>query len=79
MRGNQIVILDYKTAVHPPASVADTPPAYLLQMKAYQQLFANKYSNKEVRCALLWTTLPRLDWLDKKLADTHWQHPMEAA
>lgn len=79
MRGNQIVILDYKTAVHPPASVADTPLAYLLQMKAYQQLFANKYSNKEVRCALLWTTLPRLDWLDKKLADTHWQHTMEAA
>jgi ATP-dependent helicase/nuclease subunit A len=67
MQGNQIVILDYKTAAHPPKP-EEIPASYLWQMKAYQQLLIRRYPDKTIRSALLWTSLPRLDWLEDQLA-----------
>ncbi|MBN8543162.1 MAG: UvrD-helicase domain-containing protein [Alphaproteobacteria bacterium] len=72
MRKDEIIILDYKTSANLPQTVAQTSQNYLLQMKAYKTLFANKYSDKTIRCALVWTHAPRLDWLDEIVAKMDW-------
>lgn len=76
---NEVIILDYKTSANVPKTVAQTSQNYLLQMKAYKALFANKYSDKTIRCALLWTYAPRLDWLDEIVAKTLWDSFRQAA
>ena len=78
MTGNQIVILDYKTALYPPLRT-EIPEAYLWQMKAYQQLLSRRYPDNIIRPALLWTSLPRLDWLEDGLATLEWNQPREAS
>lgn len=79
MAGNKIVVLDYKTSTHVPASIAETPLNYLLQMKAYKELLAKKYKDKTICCALLWTHAPRLDWLDEAIAEISWEQLAQAA
>lgn len=79
MQGNQIVILDYKTSANLPKNAAETTLAYLLQMKAYRELLANKYKGKTIRAALLWTHAPRLDWLDEQLDTISWDEMRQAA
>ncbi|MFZ4125125.1 MAG: UvrD-helicase domain-containing protein [Rickettsiales bacterium] len=79
MRKDQVIILDYKTSTNVPKTITETNQSYLLQMKAYQALFANKYSDKTISCALLWTHAPRLDWLDEIVAKTSWDSFYQAS
>lgn len=79
MAGNQIVILDYKTSINVPKDASETKLSYILQMKAYRELLANKYNGKTIRCALLWTALPRLDWLDEAIDAVSWDDIAQAA
>ena len=52
---DRIWVVDYKTNRAPPAQVADAPPAYLAQMRAYRDLLAAIYPDRPISCALLWT------------------------
>ncbi len=60
----EVWVVDYKTNRPPPTSLADVPENYLAQMAAYAQLLAQIYPAKHIRCALLWTHLPKLMELD---------------
>jgi ATP-dependent helicase/nuclease subunit A len=79
IHGNHIVVLDYKTSANFPKTIAETKPAYLLQMKAYRELLTSKYNGKTIRCGLLWTHAPRLDWLDELLDGYAWEQPRQVA
>lgn len=57
-----ITIVDYKTNQLPPA----TPPlAYRKQMGLYRLLLKEIFPGREIKAALLWTAIPRMDVLDE--------------
>ncbi|MCA0034999.1 double-strand break repair helicase AddA [Mesorhizobium sp. B263B2A] len=55
-----VSIVDYKTNRPAPASLAEVPPAYLLQLALYRALLQPLYPGREVKAALLFTEAPRL-------------------
>jgi ATP-dependent helicase/nuclease subunit A len=55
---DDVLIVDYKTARHPPATA---PAAYVLQLALYRAVLAGLWPTKPVRAALLWTETSRLD------------------
>lgn len=55
-----ISIVDYKTNRPAPASLADVPPAYVLQLALYRALLQPLYPGREVAAVLLFTEAPRL-------------------
>ncbi|MBN9221917.1 MAG: PD-(D/E)XK nuclease family protein, partial [Mesorhizobium sp.] len=55
-----VSIVDYKTNRPAPASLAEVPPAYLLQLALYRALLQPLYPEREVKAALLFTEAPRL-------------------
>lgn len=65
-----VVILDYKTGAHVPASATEIPQNYRLQMKAYHALVQQLYPHISVRCAMLWTAAAQLIWCDDVVAAT---------
>ena len=67
----RVTILDYKTHRPPPRDPADVPVLYLKQMAAYRAALALIYTDRPVRCVLLWTDGPRLMTLDGELLDRH--------
>ncbi|APH55326.1 ATP-dependent nuclease subunit A [Granulibacter bethesdensis] len=67
----RILIADYKTNRHPPASIADTPVLYLRQMAAYRAVLSSIYPDRDVLCALIWTETGRIDTLPSELLDHH--------
>lgn len=67
--GDAVYIIDYKTGVHVPQNERDVPKPYVKQMEAYRNLVAQIYPGKEVRCALLWTSAPKLMLLTFSQAD----------
>lgn len=58
--GDEVWVIDYKTASTPPARADAVPAAIRRQMEAYRLLLSAIYPEKRVRCALLWTAVPRL-------------------
>ncbi|MER8825108.1 double-strand break repair helicase AddA [Mesorhizobium sp. M0938] len=56
----KVSIVDYKTNRPAPASLADVPPAYVLQLALYRALLKPLYPGHEVSAALLFTEAPRL-------------------
>ncbi len=66
---NEIWVVDYKTNRTPPVQGEDVPAAYLRQMALYRLLLKEIYPEKSVRCALLWTAVPRMDILDESLLE----------
>ena len=72
-----LVVIDYKTGTHVPATQHNVPETYLLQMKAYQALLQQIHPGKTIRCALVWTAAPALMWCDEAVSTTHW--PQRAA
>lgn len=64
-----VLIVDYKTNRPPPPTAEATPTPYLRQMAAYRRLLLGLYSDRPVRCALLWTDGPRLMELPPPLLD----------
>jgi ATP-dependent helicase/nuclease subunit A len=62
IRANDILVLDYKTDWNVPDTLeADHP--HVVQLAAYAMALGQAYSGKTVRAAILWTSLPRLDWI----------------
>ncbi|MBP3125282.1 double-strand break repair helicase AddA [Thalassospira sp. ER-Se-21-Dark] len=58
VRGDEVMIVDYKTNRPPPRDVEDTPRAYRRQMSIYRAALAQMYPGKKVRCFILWTNGP---------------------
>jgi ATP-dependent helicase/nuclease subunit A len=56
----QIFILDYKTNRPAPASFAEVPAAYVLQLALYGALLKPLYPGRKISAALLFTEAPRL-------------------
>ena len=62
IRSHDILLLDYKTDWNVPESLAHDHP-YVLQVAAYTNALCQAYGDKNVRPAILWTAVPRLDWI----------------
>lgn len=60
VRGDEVLVVDYKTNRPPPEDVRDVPVIYLKQMAAYAAILQRIYAGKTVKCALLWTDALRL-------------------
>ncbi len=62
VRDKDILVLDYKTDWNVPDKLeADHP--HVLQLAGYARTLGQAYDGKPVRAAILWTSLPRLDWI----------------
>ena len=62
VRDNDILVLDYKTDWNVPDKLeADHP--HVMQLARYASTLGQAYDGKPVRAAILWTSLPRLDWI----------------
>ncbi|PDQ20843.1 double-strand break repair helicase AddA [Mesorhizobium sanjuanii] len=56
----KVSIVDYKTNRPAPETIAEIPPAYVLQLALYRALLQPLYPGREVAAALLFTEAPRL-------------------
>ncbi|MGP9813283.1 double-strand break repair helicase AddA [Rhodopseudomonas sp. NSM] len=56
----EVLIVDFKTNQAPPATLAETPPAYLRQLALYRAVLSRLYPQRLVRAALLWTEAPEI-------------------
>jgi ATP-dependent helicase/nuclease subunit A len=62
IRANDILVLDYKTDWNVPDLLeADHP--HVVQLAGYAKALGQAYRGKTIRAAILWTSLPRLDWI----------------
>jgi ATP-dependent helicase/nuclease subunit A len=64
-----VLIVDYKSQRSAPAGPNAIPAAYLRQMAVYRALAREIFPDRTVRCALLWTSEPRLTPLSDTLMD----------
>ena len=60
----RVLVVDYKTARHPPANAAEVPEGTALQMAAYVAALSQIYPGRSVRAALLYTQGPSLIEMD---------------
>ncbi len=68
---NAVLLADYKTGRDAPDDVAQTPVLYLRQLAAYRAVLSAIYPDREVRCALVWTSGPIVAELPPGLLDAH--------
>ncbi|MGP2491287.1 double-strand break repair helicase AddA [Mesorhizobium sp. PUT5] len=66
---DKVLIVDYKTNRPAPASLAEVPEAYALQLALYRALLRPLYPGHTVSAALLFTEAPRLIELPAELLD----------
>jgi ATP-dependent helicase/nuclease subunit A len=59
----QVTIIDYKTNRTAPQQASDIPPSYLSQLTLYRHLVRLIYPDHQVKAAILWTEIPRLDFI----------------
>ncbi|MFZ1743852.1 MAG: PD-(D/E)XK nuclease family protein, partial [Pontixanthobacter sp.] len=55
-----VVVVDFKTARHPPGSLDQVPKATLRQMSAYAAALETIYPGRDVRAILLYTQTPQM-------------------
>ena len=67
-KGDEIIILDYKTGMQVPKNANEVSLTYLLQLKVYAELVRRIYPHFTVRCAILWTHNAQLMWLDEPVS-----------
>ena len=72
----EVLIVDFKTNLAPPRTVAETPLAYVRQLALYRAILRQLYPTRAVRAALLWTEAPEFveisaSALDAALASQH--------
>ena len=64
-QAKEAIIIDYKSDSR--ARDHDTiPDAYQAQLAAYALMFGKAFPDFHLKTGILWTSIPRLDWLDKK-------------
>ena len=63
VRDNDILVLDYKTDWNVPERLT-ADHDYVIQLARYAFTLEQAYGGRPVRAAILWTSLPRLDWID---------------
>jgi ATP-dependent helicase/nuclease subunit A len=56
----EILIVDYKTDRPAPPTLAGVGEAYVAQMAAYRAVLSQRWSNRPIRCLLVWTDGPQL-------------------
>lgn len=66
---DHLVIVDYKTNAHVPATAQTAPTDYLAQLAVYRRVVEGIFPDKPVRTALLWTAAPRLMPVPQELLD----------
>ncbi|WP_425406866.1 double-strand break repair helicase AddA [Hwanghaeella sp.] len=64
---NEVLVVDYKTLRPAPSDSRQVPLAYRRQLAGYKGLLQKVFPGKTVRCALLWTDIPRLMPVDDEL------------
>ncbi len=64
-------IIDYKTDKNPPEKNTGLPAHYIRQLAAYRAVIKKTRPDWDIQAALLWTRIPRLDWLAQKELDNH--------
>ena len=52
---NEVIILDYKTGASVPSSASEVSSDMILQMALYRSIVARIYTQRSVRCFLVWT------------------------
>ncbi len=62
VRDTDILALDYKTDWNVPDRLEVDHP-HVMQLARYARTLGQAYDGKSVRAAILWTSLPRLDWI----------------
>ena len=62
VRDNDILVLDYKTDWKVPDRLT-ADHDYVIQLAHYAYTLERAYGGRPVRAAILWTSLPRLDWI----------------
>ena len=62
IRASDILVLDYKTDWHVPDRL-DAGHPHVMQLARYARTLGQAYDGRPVRAAILWTSLPRLDWI----------------
>jgi ATP-dependent helicase/nuclease subunit A len=62
IRPGDILVLDYKTDGNVPDRI-DAGHPHVMQLARYARTLAQAYNGKPIRAAILWTSLPRLDWI----------------
>jgi ATP-dependent helicase/nuclease subunit A len=55
-----VLIADYKTDQPAPRSVSEVPKTYLRQLALYRAVLAKLYTDRPIRAALVWTSVPDL-------------------
>lgn len=60
VEANAVTVIDYKTNRPPPERVEDLEQIYVNQMALYWGVLRQIFSDRMVRCALLWTDGPRI-------------------
>lgn len=65
----RILIVDYKTNLHPPETPEGISQEYLAQLCVYQRLIRQIYPDRPVEAALLWTSTPSLMEVPTTLLD----------
>ena len=68
---DRVLIADYKTNRAPPQSLATVPLLYLRQMAAYRAVLRAIHPERDVACALVWTSGARVMTLPPALLDRH--------
>ncbi|WP_209000880.1 double-strand break repair helicase AddA [Stappia sp. BW2] len=66
---NRVVIVDYKTNFHPPATVAEIPLEYRAQLCVYREMLKQIYPGREISAQLLWTAVPSLMEIPEKVLE----------
>jgi ATP-dependent helicase/nuclease subunit A len=66
---DRVLIVDYKTNRPPPATLAQVPDAYVLQLGLYRELLKPLYPGRGIVAALLFTEAPRLIELTAEVMD----------
>jgi len=56
---HEVLVVDFKSDRDPPDD-GSTPESYVRQMAAYRAVLRGVYPSRAIRCALLWTAVPRL-------------------
>ena len=68
---DRVVVVDFKTAMRPPATLDDVPAATLRQMAAYVAALEAIYPGRRVEAGVLYTHAPRLIALPGDVLEAH--------